>query len=104
MAKEQFFYPESADLLKTLDERSEEHTSELQSQSNLVCRLLLDKKKKTEAAQSYGTKRLDYQHSLPADPTTKQYKTKAIRPWFETGEHHVESGGKLTHPLDLHMA
>src|SRR2546430_9688869 len=26
-------------------ERSEEHTSELQSQSNLVCRLLLDKKK-----------------------------------------------------------
>src|SRR2546430_11862712 len=26
--------------------RSEEHTSELQSQSNLVCRLLLDKKKK----------------------------------------------------------
>src|SRR2546427_7884237 len=29
--------------------RSEEHTSELQSQSNLVCRLLLEKKKKTEA-------------------------------------------------------
>src|SRR2546430_11421752 len=34
---------------KTLDpreeDRSEEHTSELQSQSNLVCRLLLEKKK-----------------------------------------------------------
>src|SRR2546430_13548601 len=28
--------------------RSEEHTSELQSQSNLVCRLLLEKKKKTK--------------------------------------------------------
>src|SRR2546430_11840515 len=28
--------------------RSEEHTSELQSQSNLVCRLLLEKKKKRE--------------------------------------------------------
>src|SRR2546430_13640074 len=28
-------------------ERSEEHTSELQSQSNLVCRLLLEKKKIT---------------------------------------------------------
>src|SRR2546430_6861079 len=27
--------------------RSEEHTSELQSQSNLVCRLLLEKKKKS---------------------------------------------------------
>src|SRR2546427_8160121 len=31
-----------------LVERSEEHTSELQSQSNLVCRLLLEKKKKKE--------------------------------------------------------
>src|SRR2546427_9262567 len=31
-------------------ERSEEHTSELQSQSNLVCRLLLEKKKKTLTA------------------------------------------------------
>src|SRR5205085_12051631 len=29
-----------------LVKRSEEHTSELQSQSNLVCRLLLEKKKK----------------------------------------------------------
>src|SRR5690606_40896919 len=28
------------------DERSEEHTSELQSRENLVCRLLLEKKKK----------------------------------------------------------
>src|SRR2546427_3555273 len=28
-----------------VSERSEEHTSELQSQSNLVCRLLLEKKK-----------------------------------------------------------
>src|SRR2546427_4618291 len=29
-----------------IETRSEEHTSELQSQSNLVCRLLLEKKKK----------------------------------------------------------
>src|SRR2546427_3613817 len=29
--------------------RSEEHTSELQSQSNLVCRLLLEKKKKKKS-------------------------------------------------------
>src|SRR2546430_10115408 len=32
--------------------RSEEHTSELQSQSNLVCRLLLEKKKKTRHQQT----------------------------------------------------
>src|SRR5688572_32673719 len=30
--------------------RSEEHTSELQSQSNLVCRLLLEKKNKSQRA------------------------------------------------------
>src|SRR3989475_1533496 len=33
-------------------DRSEEHTSELQSQSNLVCRLLLEKKKKNKNKQS----------------------------------------------------
>src|SRR5688572_31896505 len=32
--------------LRRVGGRSEEHTSELQSQSNLVCRLLLEKKKK----------------------------------------------------------
>src|SRR2546430_10719828 len=32
-----------------VDRRSEEHTSELQSQSNLVCRLLLEKKKTQSA-------------------------------------------------------
>src|SRR5688572_32889049 len=36
----------SATLLPSTRIRSEEHTSELQSQSNLVCRLLLEKKKK----------------------------------------------------------
>src|SRR2546426_5474809 len=33
-------------------ERSEEHTSELQSPCNLVCRLLLEKKKKTNRLES----------------------------------------------------
>src|SRR5688572_32562874 len=32
--------------------RSEEHTSELQSQSNLVCRLLLEKKKKNRKIEN----------------------------------------------------
>src|SRR5688572_31562918 len=36
----------SEDVRRRADRRSEEHTSELQSQSNLVCRLLLEKKKK----------------------------------------------------------
>src|SRR5688572_31785057 len=39
--------------------RSEEHTSELQSQSNLVCRLLLEKKKNNKNSNpfSYNTSR-----------------------------------------------
>src|SRR2546430_9931480 len=40
---------------KLHDSRSEEHTSELQSQSNLVCRLLLEKKKKKLSAQSISS-------------------------------------------------
>src|SRR5260370_21827754 len=36
----------SFNLLKETEKRSEEHTSELQSHLNLVCRLLLEKKKK----------------------------------------------------------
>src|SRR5688572_32735502 len=38
--------------------RSEEHTSELQSQSNLVCRLLLEKKKKNTCTQLNGLPQL----------------------------------------------
>src|SRR2546428_9572270 len=36
--------------------RSEEHTSELQSRSDLVCRLLLEKKKNTEKTSKTQTK------------------------------------------------
>src|SRR2546430_7187334 len=38
--------PMEKGFVEELELRSEEHTSELQSQSNLVCRLLLEKKKK----------------------------------------------------------
>src|SRR5258708_8535137 len=38
--------------LRTLYGRSEEHTSELQSPDHLVCRLLLEKKKKNRHSQS----------------------------------------------------
>src|SRR5256885_6341696 len=40
------------------EHRSEEHTSELQSPCNLVCRLLLEKKKKLQAAHSAPHKNL----------------------------------------------
>src|SRR5438270_1083109 len=40
----------------TPSDRSEEHTSELQSQSNLVCRLLLEKKKKIKKIKTKNNK------------------------------------------------
>src|SRR2546430_8718284 len=66
-------HPEAGDQLLRLGEgpfpeRSEEHTSELQSQSNLVCRLLLEKKKR---------KHLLPDHTLapppPPPPTARRY-------------------------------
>src|SRR3712207_6891313 len=48
--------------------RSEEHTSELQSRQYLVCRLLLEKKKKK------------IQHSSGQPPTTHSPKTRSTRP------------------------
>src|SRR6266513_5154695 len=43
--------------------RSEEHTSELQSRFDLVCRLLLEKKKKPKLARSSGPKNLHRDNS-----------------------------------------
>src|SRR2546430_6872424 len=45
--------------------RSEEHTSELQSQSNLVCRLLLEKKKAERAPDHEPHQREDHLPQLP---------------------------------------
>src|SRR2546430_10257541 len=56
--------------------RSEEHTSELQSQSNLVCRLLLEKKKKSRlqpdaVAEQHGQDiHSELVHETPPDTLT----------------------------------
>src|SRR2546430_11194126 len=50
--------------------RSEEHTSELQSQSNLVCRLLLEKKKQSHLSDRYRMQSiptLRWQHFVGAE-------------------------------------
>src|SRR2546426_5696354 len=55
-----------SDHLRTIAPRSEEHTSELQSPCNLVCRLLLEKKKKiheTRVSLPSGQKRLTSENS-----------------------------------------
>src|SRR2546422_2932776 len=55
--------------------RSEEHTSELQSRLHLVCRLLLEKKKKKEtdaARYGYQLVRCDIYHAHSAPPADTQ--------------------------------
>src|SRR2546430_7559575 len=52
------------------DRRSEEHTSELQSQSNLVCRLLLEKKKKKNTKITH-TNHYSSQHATTIYVTRK---------------------------------
>src|SRR2546430_5376341 len=56
--------------------RSEEHTSELQSQSNLVCRLLLEKKNVPLTTKNKNTKKKPAPH-LTASP-------RAVLPGSET--------------------
>src|SRR5258708_23973181 len=48
--------PDSTDGKEIAYDRSEEHTSELQSPDHLVCRLLLEKKKKTNKKNERSTK------------------------------------------------
>src|SRR2546430_10719205 len=50
---------------RDLDLRSEEHTSELQSQSKLVCRLLLEKKKTHTPLRPRRRQPIDLQRSQP---------------------------------------
>src|SRR2546430_7071081 len=60
--------------------RSEEHTSELQSQSNLVCRLLLEKKKKNNTPPIHTNKHQSHTRHLQNtfnifSPTTRPTST-----------------------------
>src|SRR5438034_8570462 len=56
--------------------RSEEHTSELQSHSDLVCRLLLEKKKKRHTSTSYWT-RSPAPHETSAPSTQTPWSSMA---------------------------
>src|SRR5260221_1820902 len=47
--------------------RSEEHTSELQSHSDLVCRLLLEKKKKLRTQREHSNPKPDEAHQQQSD-------------------------------------
>src|SRR2546430_13599061 len=57
---------DSARVARVQTVRSEEHTSELQSQSNLVCRLLLEKKKSTLLLSDTSTSCFTTSLTLPS--------------------------------------
>src|SRR2546430_4383898 len=67
-----------ASSLEACNSRSEEHTSELQSQSNLVCRLLLEKKK-CDLARPRGPF-----HTDPCSTIAKGFRSQPPRPRHAT--------------------
>src|SRR2546430_3275909 len=85
-------------ILVQTGDRSEEHTSELQSQSNLVCRLLLEKKKNGIHSQP-GT-RPQHGRSLCGCPRGRDYDAPVLRPMVSQFE------GRRSSPwatYDLHL-
>src|SRR5438034_1555049 len=66
------------DALPQGSRRSEEHTSELQSHSDLVCRLLLEKKKKEKIARQIHYMCSNGDRALPT-PTSNTRKSITLR-------------------------
>src|SRR2546430_7553625 len=74
---------ESKSSFRAISVRSEEHTSELQSQSNLVCRLLLEKKKSQLILQVIYLHQLTHPHKtfgLYATSTTGSNYSQRLAP------------------------
>src|SRR2546421_2112878 len=69
-------------------DRSEEHTSELQSRSDLVCRLLLEKKKKT----------MEHHTKNEAVATAHEALENQNEPQLEDEKHHNDKS--IHEPLD----
>src|SRR2546430_7823333 len=78
--------------IRARETRSEEHTSELQSQSNLVCRLLLEKKKKKHNADSRWHHRVTHLPYRPPRTTCRSRPPVKDRPAAR-----VRSARHLTH-------
>src|SRR5256885_5435680 len=64
--------------------RSEEHTSELQSPCNLVCRLLLEKKKKKSYSKCFKSRTTEDRHSIGNNNrralTSARHTTRRLHP------------------------
>src|SRR5690349_23939332 len=77
-----------------VEDRSEEHTSELQSRRDLVCRLLLEKKKKKNRDVSethHITSCTEARRSLASDDPVRD-PTRDLRSRSATGSYPIRSG------------
>src|SRR5688500_19082834 len=77
--------------------RSEEHTSELQSPCNLVCRLLLEKKKKKRGPQSRirGRQHWSEREGIPRDQRRQQ---REVRPGRRPDPTHLRTQASQVTP------
>src|SRR5690625_5506224 len=82
--------------------RSEEHTSELQSRGHLVCRLLLEKKKKTEkrigrgVQKSHVARKGDHQTARDDNEHRHPRRRQGVRPAHAEGARPTHSPGAHT--------
>src|SRR5713226_2003383 len=60
--------------------------------------------RKAEALQDFDTALIHYERALKADPLNTEYKLKATRIRFETGQFHVREGQKLRDRGELQLA
>src|SRR2546421_5838256 len=84
------------------DMRSEEHTSELQSRSDLVCRLLLEKKKKHDVARHPRQHKRD-SSTVPhspgrTPPATLSHATITRRTTIAAASQHASQRVSSPHP------
>ena len=59
--------------------------------------------RKAEAVQDYDTALVHYERALRADPTNAEYKLRAARMRFESGQFHIEQGRKAVQKGDLQL-
>src|SRR2546429_6497647 len=100
-----FFAPSSSDMPLRFPEnvRSEEHTSELQSRLHLVCRLLLEKKKKLSSSLMHEVQALaalalidTMREHIRESPTShSQYPSTPLLPYLSIVDNHSPTSAEL---------
>src|SRR2546430_10756486 len=83
--------------------RSEEHTSELQSQSNLVCRLLLEKKKELTSVRHSTIDRL-FDRSVSSDVPSRESDSGILcHPLVQSSRCHIQrhNASQLSTPYSV---